>query len=243
MRAGLKVPLPFFGYYGGKFRAAPHYPAPAHRTIIEPFAGSAGYALRYHERQVILVERFDVLAEMWRYLIDVSEAELLRIPAVDSVDDLPSWVPAGGRSLVGFSMNGAPTAPRKTLSAGCRKLREMGRKFQGWTEARKERTAASLRFIRHWQIIDGDYTAAPDIEATWFVDPPYSVAGSYYIHRDVDYASLGAWCRVRSGQVIVCENEGATWLPFRPFMLAKASSANPKTGGRTLVSREAIYEQ
>jgi len=58
MRAPLKSPLPFFGYYGGKFRAAPHYPAPLHKTIIEPFAGSAGYAMRHYERQVILIEKY-----------------------------------------------------------------------------------------------------------------------------------------------------------------------------------------
>lgn len=30
---------PFWRYYGGKWRAAPSYPAPLHNTIVEPFAG------------------------------------------------------------------------------------------------------------------------------------------------------------------------------------------------------------
>ena len=38
---------PFFCYYGGKWRAAPKYPPPEHDTIVEPFAGAAGYATRY----------------------------------------------------------------------------------------------------------------------------------------------------------------------------------------------------
>jgi hypothetical protein len=58
----------------------------------------------------------------------------------------------------------------------------------------------------------------PDIEATWFVDPPYNNrAGSYYIENSIDYVALGTWCHERRGQAIVCENEGADWLPFRSF--------------------------
>ena len=47
---------PFWAYYGGKWRAAPRYPRPMHDTIIEPFAGAAGYSLRYPDRNVVLVE-------------------------------------------------------------------------------------------------------------------------------------------------------------------------------------------
>ena len=49
---------PFFGFYGGKWRDAPkHYPFPEHDTIVEPFAGSAGYSVRYSDRNVILGEK------------------------------------------------------------------------------------------------------------------------------------------------------------------------------------------
>ncbi len=33
--------MPFFTYFGGKWRGAKHYPEPKHSHIIEPFAGSA----------------------------------------------------------------------------------------------------------------------------------------------------------------------------------------------------------
>ena len=46
----------FFSYFGGKWRAAPHYPAPTEPHIIEPFAGAAGYAMRYPERKVTLID-------------------------------------------------------------------------------------------------------------------------------------------------------------------------------------------
>lgn len=56
----------FFNFYGGKWKAAPTYPAPKHDTIIEPFAGGAGYSLRHHERQVVLIDRDPVIAGIWR---------------------------------------------------------------------------------------------------------------------------------------------------------------------------------
>ena len=213
---------PFWRYYGGKFRAAPRYPAPRFGTIIEPFAGAAGYSMRYPHLRVILVEKYQVIAEMWRFLIRASEDEIRRIPDVDHVDDLPGWVSAPARSLVGFWMNDAVTSPCKTLSAGRRKKRAenpTGR-CEGWNAKVRERIASQVVQIRHWRVIEGDYTSAPNVEATWFVDPPYNnAAGAHYIHgpHAIDFAALGAWCRTRRGQIIVCENEGADWLPFRFF--------------------------
>lgn len=206
---------PFWRYYGGKFRAAPKYPEPDHKTIIEPFAGAAGYSMRYPDRNVILVEKYPIIAEMWRYLIAVSPDEVRLIPEVEHVDDLPSWVPFGARYLIGFCMNDATTSPCKQLSAGKKKLREMGRRFEGWCSARRERVASQVEQIKHWRIIEGDYTSAPEVEATWFIDPPYTEAGHYYVHSTIDYASLANWCRSRAGQVIVCEAGGANWLPFQ----------------------------
>lgn len=221
MRPQLK---PFWWYYGGKYRAAPRYPAPAHRTIVEPFAGAAGYSLRYPDLEVVLVERYPVIAEMWRYLIAVPASEVRRIPCVNSVHDLPSWVPVGARSLVGFAMNAAVVSPRATLSAGRKLLRTRGRSFEGWTDAMRDRVASQVDRIRHWRIIEGDYADAPNVRATWFIDPPYNnAAGRQYIHGPdgIDFDALAGWCRARCGQVLVCENEGATWLPFQPFATFK----------------------
>jgi hypothetical protein len=85
--------------------------------------------------------------------------------------------------------------------------------------------------IRHWLVIEGDYSVAPDIEATWFVDPPYERAGRYYVHgsRGIDYARLAAWCRARRGQAIVCEAAGATWLPFRALGSFHSSPASKRS--------------
>jgi 16S rRNA G966 N2-methylase RsmD len=108
-----------------------------------------------------------------------------------------------------------------------------------WGSEIRERIAVQVEHIRHWRIIEGDYTAAPDGPATWFVDPPYSnPVGRRYRFSEVDYVALGEWVKGRDGHVIVCENEGATWLPFKPFRKTKANES--KHGGK--VSHEAIYE-
>jgi 16S rRNA G966 N2-methylase RsmD len=56
--------------------------------------------------------------------------------------------------------------------------------------------------------------------ATWFIDPPYEGAGKHYIHnsKDINYSHLADWCKSRAGQVIVCEDQKATWLEFKPMI-------------------------
>lgn len=213
---------PLWRYFGGKYRTAPHYPPPRHGTIVEPFAGAAGYALRYPDRRVILVERNPVIASLWRYLIKASARDIRSIPEVEHVDELPSRVPEGARALVGFALNSGSVMPRLSLSAGRRTMRSMGRRYEGWTAAQRERVAQRVGQIRHWRIIEGDYTDAPRVTATWFVDPPYEEAGKHYPHQIQDFSQLGRWCRGLPGQVLVCENVGASWLPFRPFRVVKS---------------------
>lgn len=217
---GSEAMKPFWRYYGGKWRAskAGAYPQPTHQTIVEPFAGAAGYALVHGaDRDVILVEKYQIIAAIWRYLIAADPAEIRAIPEVDDVNDLPEWVPQPARWLVGFTMNSTASSPRRTLSAGRRMLRAAHRQFEGWTTAMRERVALQVPRIRHWQVIEGDYTLAPNIEAAWFIDPPYQIAGRHYVHGSskIDYAALAEWCRGRVGQVLVCEHPSATWLPFR----------------------------
>jgi hypothetical protein len=83
---------PFFGYYGGKWRdTIKHYPSPEHKIIVEPFAGSAGFSIRYADHKVIQCELDPVIAAVWQYLIRVKPREILSIPDVfpgESIDDL-----------------------------------------------------------------------------------------------------------------------------------------------------------
>lgn len=214
---GLKL---FFTYFGGKWRTAPHYPKPLHRTIIEPFAGSAGYACRYPEHDVILVEKNPKIAAVWRYLIAAKPADILRLPTkVSHVDEIPG--PDAARWLVGLWLNKGAAEPHMTPS---RWVRDGIRPNSSWGEVIRERIASQLGSIRHWQIIEADYSHAPRVSATWFIDPPYMSFGHRYPSRlgREDYRPLGEWCRGLPGQVIVCEQAGADWLPFRTFRTIKA---------------------
>ena len=207
-------------------------------TIIEPFAGAAGYALRHHQKKVILVERDPILAGTWGYLIRVSPEEILALPDLMPGQDTSDLnLPQEAKWLIGWWLNKGANAPRRTPSSW---MRGGTRDSSYWGGAVRHRIAGQLGLIRHWQVIEGDYSLAPDIEATWFIDPPYQNAGKYYRYGSgqLDFNVLGAWCRGRQGQVMVCENEGAFWLPFLPFRVSRSNQT--QYGNR--ISREVLWE-
>lgn len=233
---------PFLSYYGGKWKIAPRYPAPAHRTIVEPFAGGAGYSLRHYRREVILVERDPRIAGIWRYLIGASPSDVLALPLLDleqSIDDAPPCDP-DGRELIRAWLQGGARNGKNTFSTMAKNnLRLNPNTPAFWGAACRARIAEQVIHIKHWHVIEGSYADAPDVEATWFVDPPYNnAAGSVYRFNNsgIDFAALGAWCEGRAGQAIVCENVGADWLPFSP-LLETANNWN----GDTKRSGEAIW--
>ena len=222
---------PFFSYYGGKWRdALKLYPLPMHQRIIEPFAGSAGFSLRYPDREIILYEIDPVLVEVWRYLIAVEPAEILAIPDIPeggTSDDLNVCQEA--RWLVGLWLNRGASSPRKSPSKW---MRDGIRPGSFWGGRVRNTIAAQVSQIRHWQVFNSGYVECPNRpDTTWFIDPPYQEAGRHYRFGSevIDYTSLGKWCRARLGQVIVCENEGADWLPFRSLSSTKTTRANRKS--------------
>jgi len=222
---------PFFTYFGGKWRAAPHYPAPAYDTLVESFAGSAGYAVRNAERNVILCEANATIAALWRWLIEVPSDEIRNLPLIGDGDHLDSTKFSSlhpcARALIGFWLNKGMTAPCKTPSKW---MRDGVRPDSQWGLVIRERIAMQVEAIRHWAVVD-DYREVTNGYATWFVDPPYSgVLGLRYRKHDIDYASLAMWCKKRIGQVIVCENAGATWLPFRDFRVIKGMEGAKRSG-------------
>lgn len=216
---------PFFPFFGSKWRTVPHYPAPADRLIIEPFAGSAAYATWYPDHRVLLIDRDPVIVAVWKYLIRAKPSEIVSIPDIqESVDEIVRW-PEEVRWLVGFWLCKGNPRPNLRLSAWGRTGLYPN---QFWGEAVRRRLAGQVDRIRHWKIQEGRHDSAPAIRASWFVDPPYRcTAGRRYKggHKGLDYPEIGAWCQRLRGLVIVCEQAGADWLPFRPFRRTKASHA------------------
>lgn len=208
-----------FSYYGSKSKLAARYPAPTQHTVIEPFAGSGAYSLLHHEHDVILNEKDELTASVWAFVtskdaLDDIENYLPRVVAIGQrIDDLvdASKIPVGLLHLI-----------RSEISQGCFGERGYRTIVTKWGARDWHGVMPRLQFwipkIKHWRVLSGDYSSLNDITATWFIDPPYAnAAGSAYRTNDVDYVQLGAWCQSRPGQVIVCENEGATWLPFEHF--------------------------
>lgn len=226
---------PLFRFFGSKWTLAPHYPPPRFPVIVEPFAGSAGYSTRYYKRQVILVERDPKIAELWRWLIAAKPDDVRDLPLLEPGESIPESVTGGARWLVGFWCAMTTAHPQRILCAGSVKRKPLSM----WGTSIRERTATAVAKIKHWTIIEGDYTAAPDIDATWCIDPPYQGAGRFYTHgsKAIDFSQLADWTRSRHGQVIACENVGAEWLPFRRFRTGHAATR----GGEGRTTAEAIW--
>ena len=212
--------IPFFSYYGSKHSFINEYPAPKYSVLIEPFAGSAAYAHQYPEREVILVERYAVVAEIWRWLVSVSEDELLSLPDIPhDVDTRTMRLKDVHRNFIGYQIQGGRETPRFRIGGKPRK----------WCHDLRIKLARQLQYIRHWQILQEDYTACINRTATWFIDPPYERAGKGYGAQLKDYLSLGRWCEQRLGQVIACEALGAQWLDFREFRSVSGVSGKSST--------------
>lgn len=198
-----------WSYYGRKKKIIKKYPAPLHDLIIEPFAGTASYAYEYWEHDVILIDKFDKICRIWKYLQQAKPNDILKLPDVKNgefIGDKHLWMCDEERWLVGFCINNASPIPKHTA----------GRmNFNSWARD-KIRIAADLHKIRHWHIVCGEYNSMINVSASWFIDPPYQFQ-KLYRHNNMDYAKLSEWCKSRNGQVIVCEQSTADWMEFQPL--------------------------
>lgn len=203
----------FFSYFGSKASLSRNYPAPELELLIEPFAGSAGYASRYPELEVRLFDIDPVIVGVWRFLIRATRHDILSLPLEPSET---ATLSQAERDFIGFWWRRGGAVP-----SGKPVPWMLTGKFPHsfWSEKTRERIANQVERINHWTCTLSTYRDIPAESATWFIDPPYQIQGNKYRHgsRGIDYLELGAWVHTLPGQKIVCEAAGADWLPFRPL--------------------------
>jgi hypothetical protein len=199
-----------WSYYGSKSKVVKFYPAPKHDKLIECFAGSARYALEHFERDVLLVDKYEVIVKIWKWLQQCSPQDILSLPDFKKGEDIRSYNLCEEATLfLGMFAGVASTSPRFKVSPFAAEKNGRNNQFK--------RVAGQLYKIRHWEVIHGSYEDVPNQEATWFIDPPYQFGGHAYVENKVDFSHLSAWCQSRQGQVIVCENTRADWMDFKPM--------------------------
>ena len=203
-----------FSYYGSKSKIVDYYPPPKHKRIIEPFAGSARYSLKYFDREINLYDKYPIVIEVWHYLQQCSREDILKLPKPAIGDDLRKYNQLSEieKKFMGFIVQAAQGKPANTVT-------KMSAFYANTSDIRKQ-IADELFKIKHWVIKQGCYKEIDNIEATWFIDPPYQFGGQHqykFNNKTIDFNSLADWCKGRDGQVIVCENTKADWMDFKPM--------------------------
>lgn len=216
-----------FYYYGAKNQLARYYQKPDYDTIIEPFAGSAAYSM-YHLQNndnlsCILIEKDIRVYKLWEFLLDAS---------VKDIEDYP--VPNIGQKTNDFLIM---TCAASNSISKCNNLTYTDRLARVF-EIQKKRLLKFIDIKDRVSVCNTDYANIDNMEATWFIDPPYQVNslsnpntifsnGNGYSKGcdadSLDFNELSKFCISRSGQTIVCEKEGADWMEFEFLRKSKTS--------------------
>jgi site-specific DNA-adenine methylase len=227
---GEREEVTMWSYYGSKSNIVHLYPSPKFDKIIEPFAGGAAYSLQHFDRDVLLVDKYEVIVKIWKWLQKCSKQDILGLPRLKQGERLSSykWDCEEARLMMGFIIAKGSFAPRDKAAPGATSRRPNHINFT------LKKIARQLDHIRHWKIQHGSYQDIENQEATWFIDPPYVKGGECYpeSNKKINYNHLSSWCKDRFGHVIVCENMSAGWMPFYPMV---------KNAGIKFVTTEAIW--
>lgn len=215
-----------FYYYGRKKQIAKYYPSPAYDTIIEPFAGAAAYSLYKNnwKKNVILIEKDPKVYSIWDWLINrATEEEIEALPLLKVGEKTSNFLHIiHAATKMAFAFKTIKVTP------------VLARNWEISRRVMKE----NLYKVKHWKVYNADYTTAPDIEATWFIDPPYkgkAGMGYRFGSDQIDYNSLAEWAKKRKGEVIFCEGGNGDYLDFKPLVDLKGVAGK--------ISKEVVYLQ
>lgn len=219
----------FFPFFGAKHNLCRWYPPPERGTLIEPFAGSAGYAHLHWDRKVWLNDLDPIVYGVWDYLIAAQKKDIQKLPLLEpgqSVADLR--VHQEAKWLIGFWCYRGATVPHNTLASWSKKWPN-----RFWGTYIRDVLAEQVECINHWKVTLRPYEELPNRKATWFIDPPYEDGGSHYRKRGIDFGGLKRWVLSRNGQLIVCERAGAEWLPGEHATIEHRTLKRGQNKGRT----------
>jgi site-specific DNA-adenine methylase len=198
--------------FGSKSNFVNHYPPPKHKKIIEPFAGSARYSLRYFDRDILLIDKYPIIIEIWHYLQNATPLDILGLPKIQKGEKVSDYSLSDIEvKFMGFLVQSSQGQPRNSVGTldGINVERDL------------KRIAKNLFKIKHWKVKQASYHDLENQEATWFIDPPYQYGGEHqykFGNKQIDFAHLANWCKSRKGQSIVCETTKADWLDFKPMV-------------------------
>ena len=98
-----------WSYYGRKTKVIKQYPMPEYDIIVEPFAGTAVYSLYDNnwKKEIHLVEKYDVIVDLWHYLQQASEKDILSLPDIECGESLDNYnqLCKEEKYLIGFAIN------------------------------------------------------------------------------------------------------------------------------------------
>ena len=192
-----------FPYFGSKRSTAKLYPRPKYSIVIEPFAGAAAYTMHYRPPIALLIDADPRVIGLWDRVARISD---------DTPTPTPPEIGSRTSDLLYMCMTYSEHASTsKYMSVSKRMVRD-------WSSVHRRLREAAPYIRSSCAYKKGTYRSAPDIEATWFIDPPYQHANRRGYAKgasQIDFSDLAAWVMSRRGQVIVCEQSGADWLPFK----------------------------
>lgn len=228
---------PLFKWFGSKWLSSKLYPPPEHDVIFEPFAGSAGYSLRHHEKRVVIWEENEQVRNLWEWLIHCATSTcVLEIPiGVPEGTDIRHLGLTNGQQLL------LKHWQRTNNVGNCWTVSPWGNKPGQWTPSTRSRVAEEIHAVKHWKIA----RILPNVSGTYFLDPPY-IYNYRYRFKVFDYGDLvNKIAMIPSGsQIIVCEaacqktGRIPDWLPFQPFA-SRITSRRKKNNNHH--SKEYLY--
>lgn len=217
-----KITGPLFKWFGSKWLSSKTLPHPEYDAICEPFAGGAGYSLRYNTKKVFIAETNQHLFNLWHWLVGpATEDDIRSIPInIPEGTDIRTLGLSDGQALLLKNW-------QRTNNVGdCWTISPWGNKPGQWTANTRARVSAEVHLIKHWRVFSDasvllDALSPMMRPMTWFLDPPYIFNISYGCRPD--YNALAQQVRKLPGQVIVCEavcpktDKVPDWLPFEFF--------------------------